>query len=109
MTEKTPENQSGDERREPAHNFPIFGVPASAFRRFRATVLSPDAADVLGEQEPPHPTVYRPDRLILPGLPGGPLNTGPLAELTRIGVLPQFAFTPQVVDAPRASDLGDED
>ena len=106
MTEKTPDNESGEGRREPTDNFPIFSVPASAFRRFNATVLSPDGADVIGEDDRP-PTVYRPDRIILPGLPGGSLDAGPLSELERLGKLMQF--TPRVIDEARAGDLGDED
>ena len=67
MSETTPDNDTGDTSGRPRHNIPVFGVPASAFRRFDAKVLSPDDATLRGDERPPHPTVYRPDRLILPG------------------------------------------
>ena len=102
MTDLTPDPESDGSPTAPGHNFPIFGVPASAFRRFHATVLSPDGADVIGDEEPPHPTVYRPDRLILPGLNHRSFNDGPFQELERLGKL--LRFRPVVVDDPERPD-----
>ncbi len=96
MSETTPDDTTGGRTGGARHNFPVFGVPASAFRRFHATMLSPDDAVVRGEEPPPHPTAYRPDRLILPGLPGGQTNSGPFSELQRLGE--SMGFTPVVVN-----------
>ena len=85
MSETTPDDPAGRRAGGAGHPTPVFGVPASAFRRFRATVLSPDDAVRRGAEPPVHPTAYRPDRLILPGLPGGDTIAGPLAELKRLG------------------------
>jgi len=67
MSETTPDDPAGRRAGGAGHPTPVFGVPASAFRRFRATVLSPDDAVRRGAEPPVHPTAYRPDRLILPG------------------------------------------
>ena len=66
MSETTPDDPAGRGAGGAGHPTPVFGVPASAFRRFRATVLSPDDAVRRGAEPPVHPTAYRPDRLILP-------------------------------------------
>jgi serine protease len=63
---------------QPSANIPVFGVPDSAMRRFGAKVLDPataqrysDAGEPVPDAPSLRPVVYVPDRLLVPGLPGG--------------------------------------
>jgi len=68
MTENTPDDlPGGDARRGGDLVPPAFGVPATALRRFRATVLDPDTAERLGDEPAPQPVAYVPHRLLIPG------------------------------------------
>src|SRR5215218_3508613 len=98
MTDKTPDRETGGSGSADIHDFPIFGVPASAMRRFHAKVLAPDGAELRGDEEPPHPTVYRPDRLILPGLPRSATNNSAFDELRSLGE--DMGFTAVRLDDP---------
>ena len=70
MDDTTAGKDEGGSRPQPQPSTPIYSVPATAIRRFGARVLDPDTAEVLGSQSPVQPTVYIPDRLVLPGLNG---------------------------------------
>ena len=80
----------------PGPNPPVFGVPATAMRRFGATVLDPSTAERSGEDRPrPRPVAYVPDRLFVPGLPGGSFEDS-RSLLERIGR--EMGFSVRVVD-----------
>ena len=85
---------------------PVFGVPESALRRFRATVLDPSTAARLGDEEAPRPVAYLPHRLFLPGSSRSSLEAdgGPLRLLEEIGR--QLDFTVEVLPS-RAADAAE--
>ena len=112
MDDSTPDPQAAGRPYDPRADFPVFAVPASAFERFQAVVLDPDTAHVVGDERPPRPTVYRPDRLLIPGVPGDPDDDPTqdfdrenprtaLQELRRIGE--EMDFTVDVLNR----DVGD--
>src|SRR5574338_252845 len=116
MDEKDPGNGGGGPSRDGSATGgnpqrpplpPVFGVPETALRRFRARMLDPNTAQVLGDEPRSRPVAYVPHRVVVPGLTG-PLPRPVLAVPVRLGYEDRLgrATHPDVELVPNADRVG---